>query len=146
MTPENLKLYCRQLCKVVLCYADDAEVLELASGFEEIGSLMVNRNFGIAPMLTPEKRREYCIHGCKVVTRHATPNELIKLRIVIEVFVAKMLANNYRTGLNSVAYEVYNEYVLREKAINDIVAGQIDQMSKPNATRYEPRTGGHDHE
>lgn len=146
MTPENLKLYCRQLCKVVLRYADDAEVLELASGFEEIGSLMVNRNFGVAPMLTPEKRREYCLHGCKVVTRHATPNELIKLRIVIEVFIAKMLATNYRPGMNSAAYEVFNKYVLREKALNDMVTEQIARMSKSNAIHHQPRTGGNDHE
>lgn len=146
MTPENLAMYCRQLCEVALSYADDAEVLELTNGFEEIGSLMVNRNFGIAPMLTPKKRREYCIHGCDVIVRHATPSELIKVRLAIEIFVAKMLATNYCPTLNSAAYAVYNEYVLREKAINDIVSEQIGCIARHDVTARTSHVGGNDHE
>lgn len=146
ITPDNLKFYCRQLCKVALRYADKAEVMELTSCFEQMASLMVNGNFGVAASMPASKLNEYCFDSCKIVTRHASPSELNKISLVIEVFIAKMLAGNYRPGLNSAAYEVYNKYVLRDRAINDIVSQKLDEIARSSSVNHSPRMGGNDHE
>lgn len=146
ITPENHMVYCRALCKVAVRYAEKGEILELTSGFEQIGSMMVNKNFGAAATMPADKLSDYCIECCKVITRHATPSELKKISLAIEVFIAAMLANNYRPGLNSAVYEVYNKYVLRDKVINDIVNKKISEMTAGSKANNIFHNGGNNHE
>ncbi|HDX9012108.1 TPA: hypothetical protein RQ363_004891 [Klebsiella oxytoca] len=61
MTPEIRKIYCRQLVKVLLRHATEAEVLYMAAGLEGMGTVMTWRKYGAALVLEHQKRRDYCI-------------------------------------------------------------------------------------
>ncbi|QLP56175.1 hypothetical protein HV092_23010 [Klebsiella quasipneumoniae] len=141
MTPEIRKIYCRQLVKVLLRHATEAEVLYMAAGLEGMGTVMTGRKYGAALVLEHQKRRDYCIQCIEVISRHATPSELNEISLALDLFVAKMLAENYRPGLNSAAYDIYCNCAMQERAVNHLVTEQLDRLQNSSS-----RNGGHSDE
>lgn len=141
MTPEIRKIYCRQLVKVLLRHATEAEVLYMAAGLEGMGTVMTGRKYGAALVLEHQKRRDYCIQCIEVLSRHATPSQLNEISLALDLFVAKMLAENHRPGLNSAAYDIYCNCAMQERAVNNLVIGQLDRLQNSAS-----RNGGHSDE
>ena len=141
MTPEIRKIYCRQLVKVLLRHATEAEVLYMAAGLEGMGTVMTGRKYGAALVLEHQKRRDYCIQCIEVISRHATPSQLNEISLALDLFVAKMLAENYRPGLNSAAYDIYCNCAMQERAINSLATKLLDRLQNSAS-----RNGGHSDE
>ncbi|EPK4468288.1 hypothetical protein ACT5BF_001116 [Klebsiella pneumoniae] len=141
MTPEIRKIYCRQLVKVLLRHATEAEVLYMAAGLEGMGTVMTGRKYGAALVLEHQKRRDYCIQCIEVLSRHATPSQLNEISLALDLFVAKMLAENYRPGLNSAAYDIYCNCAMQERAINSLATKLLDRLQNSAS-----RNGGHSDE
>ncbi|HCB1569689.1 TPA: hypothetical protein MYP23_002400 [Klebsiella quasipneumoniae] len=141
MTPEIRKIYCRQLVKVLLRHATEAEVLYMAAGLEGMGTVMTGRKYGAALVLEHQKRRDYCIQCIEVISRHATPSQLNEISVALDLFVAKMLAENYRPGLNSAAYDIYCNCAMQERDINSLATKLLDRLQNSAS-----RNGGHSDE
>lgn len=141
MTPEIRKIYCRQLVKVLLRHATEAEVLYMAAGLEGMGTVMTGRKYGAALVLEHQKRRDYCIQCIEVLSRHATPSQLNEISLALDLFVAKMLAENYRPGLNSAAYDIYCNCAMQERDINSLATKLLDRLQNSAS-----RNGGHSDE
>ncbi|MDV1905959.1 hypothetical protein [Klebsiella pasteurii] len=141
MTPEIRKIYCRQLVKVLLRHATEAEVLYMAAGLEGMGTVMTGRKYGAALVLEHQKRRDYCFQCIDMISCHATQSELIRVSQVLDAFIAQMLAENYRPGLNSAAYDIYCNCVMQERAINSLATKLLDRMQNSAS-----RNGGHSDE